>query len=89
MPNTTKLRRVGNSTGTTFKSEDLRAAGFAENDLLEVHASPGQLLLTPHDGRKFVMLEAGLVQEIQGKPSKLSIEKLVASVTQQLKDQEG
>ncbi len=44
-----KLRKIGNSIGTNFKSESLAIAGFAEGDRLNVHAEDGKILLTKAD----------------------------------------
>lgn len=41
-----KLRKVGNSLGTTFSKDMLSVAGFTEEDDLEVIAAPGELRIT-------------------------------------------
>jgi len=42
-----KLRKVGNSLGTTFSREVLSKAGFAEGDELEVVVSAGEIAIRP------------------------------------------
>jgi antitoxin component of MazEF toxin-antitoxin module len=38
-----KLRRIGNSLGTTFGKALLDRAGFKEDDQLEIQAVPGEM----------------------------------------------
>lgn len=46
-----KLRRIGNSLGTTFGREVLRQAGLSGNEELEVTATPGEIRLRRAGGR--------------------------------------
>lgn len=48
---TLKLRKIGNSVGTTFNQDLLRKAGFTEADELEATASAGEIRLRRADGR--------------------------------------
>lgn len=41
-----KLRKVGNSLGTTFSKDLLTTAGFEDDEELEVVATPGELRIT-------------------------------------------
>jgi putative addiction module antidote len=38
-----KLRRIGNSLGTTFSKELLERSGLKEDDELEIQATPGEI----------------------------------------------
>ncbi len=42
-----KLRKIGNSLGTTFTRELLERAGFGEGQELEVAAKPGEITIRP------------------------------------------
>jgi len=42
-----KLRKIGNSQGTTFSREVLNKAGFGEGQELDVLASPGEIRIVP------------------------------------------
>lgn len=42
-----KLRKIGNSQGTTFSREVLNRAGFEEGQDLDVLASPGEIRIVP------------------------------------------
>lgn len=42
-----KLRKIGNSQGTTFSREVLNRAGFEEGQELDVLASPGEIRIVP------------------------------------------
>lgn len=42
-----KLRKIGNSLGTTFSREVLTRAGFEEGQELDVLASPGKIEIVP------------------------------------------
>ena len=42
-----KLRKIGNSHGTTFSREVLNRAGFEEGQELDVLASPGEIRIVP------------------------------------------
>lgn len=46
-----KLRKVGNSLGTTFSKEVLQKAGLTADDELEVAVSAGEIRLRRADGR--------------------------------------
>ena len=46
-----KLRKIGNSLGTTFRKETLVRAGFVEADELEVQAVPGEIRIRRTGGR--------------------------------------
>lgn len=56
MSNAMKLRKIGNSLGTTFSREVLQKAGFAPDDELEVTASAGEIRLRRTNGRLLVNL---------------------------------
>jgi antitoxin component of MazEF toxin-antitoxin module len=65
MSTRTKLARQGNSTGTTFPREVLATAGFKRGDELEVHASPGRIVLVPAESayaRSMQALERGIAR---------------------------
>jgi antitoxin component of MazEF toxin-antitoxin module len=47
-----KLRKVGNSLGTTFSREVLSRAGFTEGDELEVLVTPGEISIRPATATK-------------------------------------
>lgn len=47
---TTKLGRIGNSTGLTLAREVLEAAGLDRGAEVRVEASPGRVVITPADG---------------------------------------
>jgi len=49
--NTARLRRVGNSVGSTFSRDTLAVTGFNEGDRVLVHAEPGRIELRRHDER--------------------------------------
>lgn len=40
---TKKLRRIGNSLGTTFSKELLQQAGFSGDEELQITAAPGEI----------------------------------------------
>ena len=42
-----KLRKIGNSQGTTFTREVLNKAGFEEGQELDILASPGEIKIVP------------------------------------------
>jgi antitoxin component of MazEF toxin-antitoxin module len=42
-----KLRKIGNSNGTTFSQEILNAAGFKPGQLLDMMVSPGEIKIVP------------------------------------------
>jgi len=42
-----KLRKIGNSLGTTFSREALAQAGFEEGDELEMVVTPGEIAIRP------------------------------------------
>lgn len=66
MSNAMKLRKIGNSLGTTFSKEVLQKAGFAADDQLEVTASAGEIRLRRAGGRLVLELtkaEAGALAE--------------------------
>ena len=42
-----KLRRIGNSYGTTFSQEVLNAAGLKKEQDLELRVSPGEIRIVP------------------------------------------
>jgi antitoxin component of MazEF toxin-antitoxin module len=42
-----KLRKIGNSRGTTFSREVLNKAGFEDGQELDVLASPGEIKIVP------------------------------------------
>jgi putative addiction module antidote len=44
-----KLRKVGNSVGTTFPQEALAALGVHEGDTVFLTPAPGGFRLTPYD----------------------------------------
>src|SRR5262245_32429738 len=49
MSTTTKLRRIGNRDGLTFRAEQLREAGFVRGDRIVVEAQPGRIMLSKAD----------------------------------------
>jgi len=49
--NIMKLRKIGNSLGTTFSKEVLQNAGITADDELQVVATPGEIRLRSADGR--------------------------------------
>lgn len=51
MSKTTKLRRVGNSTGLTFSKETLERAGFKDEEKVEVLVADGEICIRPTSGR--------------------------------------
>lgn len=44
---TMKLRKIGNSQGTTFSRDVLNKAGFADGQELDIVASPGEIKIVP------------------------------------------
>lgn len=42
-----KLRKIGNSQGTTFSREVLNKAGFVDGQELDIVASPGEIKIVP------------------------------------------
>jgi antitoxin component of MazEF toxin-antitoxin module len=42
-----KLRKIGNSLGTTFSREVLNRAGLEEGQELDILASPGEIKIVP------------------------------------------
>lgn len=42
-----KLRKIGNSQGTTFTREVLNKAGFEDGQELDILASPGEIKIIP------------------------------------------
>jgi len=42
-----KLRKIGNSQGTTFSRELLNRAGFEDGQELDIFASPGEIRIVP------------------------------------------
>jgi antitoxin component of MazEF toxin-antitoxin module len=44
---TFKLRKIGNSQGTTFSQEVLNSAGFKPGQLLDMVVSPGEIKILP------------------------------------------
>lgn len=42
-----KLRKIGNSQGTTFSRDVLNRAGFEDGQELDVLASPGEIRIVP------------------------------------------
>ncbi len=51
-----KLRKIGNSLGTTFSKDVLQKAGFTGDEALEVVASPGEIRLRRASGRIVIEL---------------------------------
>jgi antitoxin component of MazEF toxin-antitoxin module len=58
MSTTTKLRRIGNRDGLTFRAEQLREAGFVRGDQIVVEAQPGRIVLSKADGPYAKAMEA-------------------------------
>lgn len=54
-----KLRRMGNSLGTTFSKDLLQKAGFSGDEELEVSVAPGEIRLRRANGRFVVELTKG------------------------------
>ncbi len=42
-----KLRKIGNSQGTTFSRDVLNKAGFVDGQELDIVASPGEIKIVP------------------------------------------
>ncbi len=59
-----KLRRLGNSLGTTFSKELLGRAGFSEDDELEVTAAPGELHIRRANGAQVLELSVAEVKAL-------------------------
>jgi putative addiction module antidote len=55
---TTKLRQIGNSDGVTFRTEQLRAAGFVRGDEIVIEAQPGRIVLSKADSGYAKAIEA-------------------------------
>lgn len=51
-----KLRRIGNSLGTTFGKALLERAGFKEDDQLDIQAVPGEIQIRRASNRLVVEL---------------------------------
>ena len=56
---TTKLTRVGNSTGVTLSREVLRSAGLARGDDVVVEAEDGRVVIAKADSDRTAVLEIG------------------------------
>ena len=50
MPETTRLQRIGNSTGLALRKELLTAAGFKRGDEVRLLAAPGEIRILPAAG---------------------------------------
>lgn len=59
-----KLRRIGNSIGTTFTKEALQQAGFSESEELVVSAFPGEIRIKRAGGRQVLELSIAEVKAL-------------------------
>jgi antitoxin component of MazEF toxin-antitoxin module len=58
MTATARIRQIGNSDGLTFRSEQLREAGFARGDEVAVEARAGRITLVKPDSTYAKAMEA-------------------------------
>jgi antitoxin component of MazEF toxin-antitoxin module len=56
---TTKLTRIGNSTGLTLPREVLQAAKLARGDTVAIHVRDGRIEIVPADDRYNRAMEIG------------------------------
>ena len=59
-----KLRRIGNSIGTTFTKEALQQAGFSESDEVVLSASPGEIRIKRASGRQVLELSLAEIKAL-------------------------
>lgn len=59
-----KLRKIGNSLGTTFDKVTLARAGFGENDALVVTSSSGEIKIRRAGGRQVLDLAEAEIRAI-------------------------
>lgn len=77
-----KLRKIGNSWGTTFSRADLTKAGFTEGQELDVIASPGEISIRPALSEgvlvEFTLAEARALAagKINSKPGEAALNKV-------------
>ncbi len=61
---TMKLRRIGNSLGTTFDKATLARAGFSEDDALVVTSTAGEIKIRRAGGRQVLDLAEAEIRAI-------------------------
>lgn len=59
-----KLRKIGNSLGTTFDKATLARAGFGENDVLVVTSAPGEIKIRRAGGRQVLELAEAEIRAV-------------------------
>lgn len=59
-----KLRKIGNSLGTTFDKPTLAKAGFSEDDSLVVTSAPGEIKIRRAGGRQMLDLNEAEIKAL-------------------------
>lgn len=86
--NTMKLRKIGNSLGTTFDKATLARAGFGESDALIVSSTAGEIKIRRVGGRQVLDLSEAEVKAVASGDTTSKAGKAVAAKARKLLGQD-
>ena len=81
---TMKLRKIGNSLGTTFYKGTLARAGFSEHDTLIVASTAGEIRIRRAGGRQVLDLSESEVRAVAAGDTTSKAGKAVAAKARKL-----
>lgn len=79
-----KLRKIGNSLGTTFDKATLARAGFGESDDLVVTSVPGEIKIRRSGGRQSLDLSESEIRALASGDTTSKAGKAVAAKARKL-----
>lgn len=83
-----KLRKIGNSLGTTFDKATLARAGFSENDELIVASTAGEIKIRRAGGRQVLDLAEAELRAVASGDTTSKAGKAVAAKARKLLGQD-